>query len=174
MENLLNKIITIILLFIMTFGIFSCNNSKENNANIATDKSIIVDTLGGEYERVVNSYYGDTVYKQIFYLENDSSYYDLTLWPTGEKYIEGWIKDGEREDKWVSWYKNGKIWSYAIYLNGKREGLSEIYHENGKLRIKQYYEHGLPDSTWQFYESNGDLILDVVYKNGEKITENRY
>ena len=168
MGNWLNK--SVIVLMIAGLFFQSCNNKPVNS----TGQSVMVDTLGGKYERIVYDYYGDTAIKTIRYLKDKENYFEVVLHQTGEKYMEGWVRKGERDGEWYSWYPNGVVWSFGTYKNGKRQGESEAYYENGSIRIRQKYENGAPDGKWEFFYPNGKIQMEVVYDKGEKLSETRY
>ncbi len=168
MGHLSNNLV--VLGIVAMIGInFSCSHNASTGS-----ETVMVDTLGGQYERIIVDYFGDTAVKTIHYQEDSLNYLEIKYHSNGEKYIEGWIKDGQREGEWFSWYPNGVLWSYGAYIEGKRNGYSEAYYENGTIRIKQQYYEGVPDGTWFFYSDNGDAILEVVYDKGEKLSETRY
>ncbi|MEA1873064.1 MAG: hypothetical protein U9N51_01375 [Bacteroidota bacterium] len=168
MGHLLNNLLIFGILVVV--GI---NTSCSRNESSGSEK-IIVDTLGGQYERVTLDYFGDTAVKIMQYQKDSLNYLEIKYHANGEKYIEGWVADGERTGEWFSWYPNGVLWSYGDYMDGKRNGSSEAYFENGNIRIKQQYYEGVPDGKWIFYSEVGEPILKVVYDKGEKLSETRY
>ncbi|MDA3911671.1 MAG: hypothetical protein PF448_09975 [Bacteroidales bacterium] len=149
------------------------NTSCSHNASSGSE-AIIVDTLGGQYERVILDYFGDTAVKTMQYQQDSLNYLEIKYHATGEKYIEGWVAEGQRTGEWFSWYPNGVLWSYGEYIDGKRNGYSEAYYENGTIRIEQHYFEGVPDKKWMFYSEAGEPILEIVYDKGEKVSETRY
>ncbi len=157
--------------FIMLCFFQSCNNNKPTNVG---HKTTTVDTLGGKYKRIIHNYYGDTAIRTIHYKKNKTDWFEVVLHPTGEKYMEGWVKNNERDGKWYSWYVNGVMWSFGYYIDGKRNGETEVYYESGSLRIRQKYINDIPDGKWEFFYPNGKPQYEVVYDNGTKISEKSY
>ncbi len=168
MERLSNSFFLVVILAFVTMQMACSQNVNTGN------QSEMVDTLGGQFERIIHDYYGDTAVKTVRYHSTDKDYLEVIYHPTGEKYMEGWVKNGERIGQWISFYPNGTVWSYGEYENGKRTGESEAYFENGNVRIKQNFYEDLPDGTWKFYRENGELQLEVEYNKGEKISEITY
>jgi len=168
MGHLLNNI-----LIIGIFAVVIINTSCSQKASSGSETTL-VDTLGGQYERVIIDYYGDTAVKTMQYQQDSLNFLEIKYHANGEKYIEGWVADGQRTGEWFSWYPNGVLWSYGEYVDGKRNGYSEAYYENGTIRIKQQFYKGVPDGKWIFYSETEVPILEITYDKGEKLTETRY
>jgi antitoxin component YwqK of YwqJK toxin-antitoxin module len=168
MGHLSNSLFVLGIAVILGMNI-SCSPNASNGV-----EPVIVDTLGGQYERVILDYHGDTAVKTLQYRQDSLNYFELKYHTNGEKYMEGWVEDGQRTGEWFSWYPNGVLWSYGEYVDGKRNGYSEAYYENGTIRIEQHYYEGVPDKKWIFYTETSEPVLEIVYDQGEKISETRY
>lgn len=74
----------------------------------------------------------------------DSLVFTTYFYDGGTKSSEGFLKDGQPEGYWKSFYQNGQI---------KTEGNRENY---------------LLDSLWGFYSEEGKKIVEISYKEGKK------
>jgi antitoxin component YwqK of YwqJK toxin-antitoxin module len=178
MANLLNKHVRPVVLsaFVISSIFTSCNNKSEKQSAPKTEQNPTtqVDTLGGNFKRVVKDKHNDGRIRTVHYYRDSNNYFERKLWPSGKDYIRGWIKNGAREGTWYSWYENGVLWSSGIYKNGLRQGKSNLYYDNGSVQQVQEYKDGKPHGTWKFYDEQKNLILEVDYNKGEKIEERRY
>jgi hypothetical protein len=55
---------------------------------------------------------------------------------------QGTFKNGRKHGPWVSFYKNGQLWSKGTYKNGKLHGPSVFYHDNGQFESKVTFLYG--------------------------------
>lgn len=74
----------------------------------------------------------------------DSLVFTTYFYDGGTKSSEGFLKNGQPEGYWKSFYPNGQI---------KTEGNRENY---------------LLDSTWSFYSEEGKKVVEINYKEGKK------
>ena len=55
---------------------------------------------------------------------------------------QGSFKNGKRDGSWVSYHKNGQLWSKGTYKNGELDGPRVSYYDNGQLDFKGTYKDG--------------------------------
>ena len=65
-------------------------------------------------------------------------------------------------------YPNGKISSEGYLRDGQPDGLWKTYYESGQLKSVGKRTDFLLDSTWIFFSESGDTTLIINYKNGLK------
>ncbi|MGC8864856.1 MAG: toxin-antitoxin system YwqK family antitoxin [Bacteroidales bacterium] len=88
---------------------------------------------------------------------------ETTYYQNGQKYMEGWYRNGQRDSVWTAWLNDGRIWSKGSYREGKEDGLKEVYHQNGQLFYRGYYNNGQRTGEWKFYNDRGDLLQVINY-----------
>ncbi len=88
---------------------------------------------------------------------------ETTYYQSGQKYMEGWYRNGQRDSVWTAWLRDGHIWSRGFYRQGIENGPKEVYHENGKLFYQGQYRLGQRTGVWKFYNPNGELIQTIDY-----------
>lgn len=76
---------------------------------------------------------------------------------TGELAVSG-IYDHNlvKIDHWLTYHKNGKLFSSAYYRNGKRHGEWKMYDEDGKLTTVANYKRDKFIDGWQIKEDSLD------------------
>lgn len=91
-------------------------------------------------------------------LVGEARYYE-----DGTKKTEGNYKNGQRNGQWSYWFHDGKIWSRAVYKEGKENGLRTVWHSNGQ----KYYEgkaiNDQRKGVWKFWDENGKLVKEIDY-----------
>jgi antitoxin component YwqK of YwqJK toxin-antitoxin module len=88
---------------------------------------------------------------------------EVVFYSTGEKLMEGPIKNNKRNGQWNSWYENGKLWSEGNYIEDIRVEKTRVYYDNGQLRIDGQYDNGARTGLWSFYDEEGKLIQEVEF-----------
>lgn len=88
---------------------------------------------------------------------------EVVFYSTGEKLMEGPIKDNKRNGQWNSWYEDGNLWSEGNYVEDVRVEKTRVYFENGQLRIDGQYNNGAREGFWRFYDEEGKLIQEVEF-----------
>ena len=146
-------------LFVATFliasSLVSCNLlSKKTNFELWPDTSI-----AEIYEN------GDTKLIRGYNLSNNDSsiHYEWIYYRTGKLWMEGLIKNGERDGEWKAYNENGILISIGNYYNGFDDGLKTVYYDNGT----KYYEGEMKNDErvgkWQFFDKNGEVIKVIDY-----------
>ena len=93
--------------------------------------------------------------------ESDGKYYvDSTgkvytgnayaMYKTGEKGMEGNIKDGVFDDLWTWWYVDGSKKRETLYSNGKKNGYSYWWYKNGikKMEVNYHNNSSISQKRW--------------------------
>ena len=57
----------------------------------------------------------------------------FTLYSSGEKKREGYLKDGELDGKYTWYLKSGQMYEEGNYKDGKKDGKYTHYYENGQI-----------------------------------------
>ena len=86
----------------------------------------------------------------------------------GQLVTEKHYVHGEREGKWITYYRSGQIEEITTYSNGAR--VSEVlYFENGEMeRTRAYDTNGEKHGTWLTGHDNGQLATEKHYVHGER------
>lgn len=71
--------------------------------------------------------------------------------------------EGDRDERWESYFPNGEIRSVMHYKDGIKHGQSEVYHYNGELNYKGMYKNGHRAGTWSYYDDKGKKLEDRDY-----------
>mgnify|MGYP000218101413 CR=1 FL=1 len=73
----------------------------------------------------------------------------------------GVIKDGKKEGKWISWYKNGNKEGEGTFKDGKEDGLWTYWWKNGKKESEGTFKDGKEDGLWSRWSEDGLIIKNV-------------
>lgn len=75
-------------------------------------------------------------------------------------------KEGIPHGKSIQYYRNGKIFSEADFVEGTVDGIASYYDENGIL-VKSYeMKEGLIDGSYKEFHANGKLYFEIYYVRG--------
>jgi len=88
---------------------------------------------------------------------------ETTYYQSGQKYMEGWYRNGQRDSTWTAWLRDGHVWSRGFYRQGVEDGPKEVYHENGQLFYQGHYSKGQRAGVWKFYNAEGELLQTIDY-----------
>jgi len=162
---------TTILFFIQILACTNISDSKEAELKLDIKNQ---NSNNPKYELVFYEN-GKEVAKRIF--KKGKSILSEGEIPEGivvEKYNIGNIrnifsyKDGKRNGKAYSFYKNGKLKKEGIYLDDNPIGITKMYYENGNLMMESKIVNGKNVYYKDYYE-NGQLKQEVYYKENEII-----
>ncbi len=166
----------VVLMSLVVLFMVSCNSSvvetakNDGLANDTLPEILQEDSLAIEFDAVVaDTFENGTPLKVTYSDDNNPSdvKYEKKFYQSGNIFMEGPLKDGRRDGKWIAWYENGVIWSVGFYQDGLKNGASEVYYENGQIRYTKNYEEDVAEALWQFYDEQGVLLGEVMYENGE-------
>jgi len=79
---------------------------------------------------------------------------------------QGSYKDGKKNEVWVSYDRDGKVWLRESYNNGIKNGKCTFYIENGKKSSEGNYTDGKLKGDWTYYYENGKVKLHGNWING--------
>ena len=96
-------------------------------------------------------------------------------YPDRKIQMTGGYKNSKRDGYWVSYYENGNKWSEGFYKNGMNEGKRTTYFESGKVRYAGQYLNDKRVGKWRFYDEAGNLLREVDYsgKAGDTVLTDR-
>ena len=77
--------------------------------------------------------------------------HQITYHNNGQKWEEGYYKDGKKEGEWASWYENGQKKSEGTWKDGKEDGLHTQWYENGQKRREGTYKDGIQVGKYTYY-----------------------
>jgi antitoxin component YwqK of YwqJK toxin-antitoxin module len=88
------------------------------------------------------------------------------LYQNGDKWIEGYLKDGKKEGKWTDYYEDGHIKAEAYFKDGILEGKGTDYYEDGHIKAEAYFKDGMPDGKGTDYYEDGQIKAEAYFKDG--------
>ncbi len=116
------------------------------------------------YKKNIVSYENEQP-RDVFYYEKDSlgqptnvKVHETHYYPEEKVYIDGNIKNNERDGLWYAYHKNGNVQTMAHYRNGQPDGLYAVYHENGSVYYTGQYKAGKRVGVWKFYDEKEKLV----------------
>ncbi len=141
----------IILIFVITTGLFACNPDQKNRESLEEDNqsSMIkkrrddgtlssinpVDEDGFVHGVKVNFYEdGLTVHSKISY------------------------EHGRKHGPAIWFFKNGKIYEHTNFIYGRKNGLTKRYYETGELFEEVTFDTGEELAGKKVYTKEGELI----------------
>ncbi len=133
---------------IVFFTLSSCFTEKNKDHNVTISKG----------------YYKNGKLEYIYWNTNNNEGKSYLFKKNGEKFAEIDLKNGVKEGKSITYYKN-TILSIENYHNDKLDGEAK-YYNNGKLEIEGYFKDDLKVGLWNCYHRN-KLILSELYSNGK-------
>ena len=88
---------------------------------------------------------------------------EIEYYDSGQVKMEGGMKDGKMEGKWVAYFPDGRMQSIGTFIEGKRTGEAAAWQENGNLYYEGFYKEGKHVGKWKFYDEQGNLLKEVDY-----------
>ncbi len=89
--------------------------------------------------------------------ENNGILKYRTYYPNGIIEMEGNLREGQRDGKWIIYYPLGNIAQELLYSNGLQTGLQKKYHENGAFKEVYSCDSNLIIGDYKVYYSSGKL-----------------
>ncbi len=89
----------------------------------------------------------------------------------GKKSEEGWLRGGEQDGAWISWWPDGTKQSESSYRNGKLNGYFQSWYENGQARDSGDYVDAERNGQWFCYARDGKPTWGNGLWNHGKLTE---
>ena len=86
--------------------------------------------------------------------------------------MNGTLKDGKEDGKWISWYENGQKQIEGTYKDGKPEGKVTYWSPDDKESSEMIWKNG---EQWDgkklwFHDVGGQRLLELIYKDGKEIS----
>ena len=85
----------------------------------------------------------------------------------GQKWEEGYFKDGFKEGTWIRWHGNGQKEFEGHFEHGTLEHLYTMWHDNGQKEEQGGYKHGVRDGVWTMWHRNGQKRSEILFHNGK-------
>ncbi len=106
---------------------------------------------------------GEIKIQQEYYLNGEDTVftYQKIFGIDGSLQAEGKLGDDKRQGLWKSYYPNGDPWSQTEFKDGLKEGKTKTWYKNGKLRYSGYYIDDKEGGEWHWYDSTGTFIKKV-------------
>lgn len=98
-----------------------------------------------------------------YYDKNNNCVKETEYYASGQVKMEGGMKDGKWEGKWVAYFPDGRMQSVGYFENGLRTGQATVWQENGNLLEEGFYKEGKHCGKWKFYDEQGDIIKEVDF-----------
>jgi antitoxin component YwqK of YwqJK toxin-antitoxin module len=98
-----------------------------------------------------------------YFDKNNNCVKETEYYQSGQVKMEGGMKDGKWEGKWVAYFPDGRMQSIGYFENGLRTGQATVWQENGNLLQEGFYKGGKHCGKWKFYDEQGDLIKEVDF-----------
>lgn len=151
---------TYVYLCLLSICLSACHSPKHKNTTIDPD-----DTAKG---RIVTQMYPDSSPRTVLIYEVDANgnktknlKREVHYYQNHKKYIEGNIKENQRDGLWHAYFKDGKLQAQATYKNGVEEGYKVVYRENGNKYYEGYFTNGICTGVWKFYTKDGKLNQSI-------------
>ena len=98
-----------------------------------------------------------------YFDKNNNCVKETEYYQSGQVKMEGGMKDGKWDGKWVAYFPDGRMQSIGSFENGLRTGQATVWQENGNLLQEGFYKGGKHCGKWKFYDEQGDLIKEVDF-----------
>lgn len=135
----------LLLICILSGGIFAQNISTDKNETAQKDVTFVVNKTNKTIDGLIKEYY-------------DNGKVRSAIPYKGNK-IHGMRKE---------YYETGKLIVKIPYKYGVLNGVLKEYYQSGKLRFEIPFKNNTVDGIFKEYYSTGKLKLEVPFKNGRK------
>lgn len=88
---------------------------------------------------------------------------EIEYYESGQVKMEGALKDGHREGRWIAYFENGKVQSEGFFKDGLRSDAAKVFYENGNKYMEGFYKEGKHCGQWKYYDESGNLLREVDY-----------
>jgi antitoxin component YwqK of YwqJK toxin-antitoxin module len=139
------------LYFFYLLIISALTNCIQNKtpAKLSSENQVVIET-----DTVFLSNKSDSIYQKLF--------------PTGQVEMKGKLVNKNKEGRWVTYYKEGKICKEIDYKQGVMNGKYIWYFENGKKMQETDLIEGVKHGKEKYWNKDGSLNSITTYENGEK------
>jgi antitoxin component YwqK of YwqJK toxin-antitoxin module len=157
------KQLFIVLFSLITVFCISCHRNK------SAQDDILIAEDGSKSKKVVIEQNSDNTPKVVYYYKLDkdgNTTQEVTreehFYLGGKKYIEGNIKQGERNGKWFAYFQDGSVQVSAFYVSGLEHGEYNVFRENGKPYYTGQYNMGICIGEWKWYDEKGNVTESIM------------
>lgn len=139
-----------IILLIIPFFIFGCNQNKKDSRKTINETSNNKSINSINSTSINDIYNNNEIYRfnKLAYLKKDSTLV------TGEVKL---------------FYKDNQIKKLSTYKEGKLEGPMKFWFQNGQLMQESTFKNGKPDGTRTMWYDDGQLKASGSYTNGKRV-----
>ena len=88
----------------------------------------------------------------------------IKTYKNGQKWYEGYLKDGKVDGLFTFWYRNGQKSYEENYKNGLRNGKFTGWFENGNISSEKYFKNNKREGKWTTWYDNGQKSTECFYK----------
>ncbi len=92
----------------------------------------------------------------------------IFFYPEYKIQMTGKSLDKQREDKWTYYYENGQKWSEGYFKNGVHDSIINTWYENGQKQHEGIYRGGKEAGVWKYYDQQGKLAKEIDYSKPKK------
>lgn len=79
----------------------------------------------------------------------------------------GYLKNGQKQGLWISWYENGERESDIEWDKDQYHGIFRCWFSNGKPKVVGQTQDGEVNGEWKNYYTNGQLNAHSVNEIGK-------
>ena len=132
---------------------------KDPNGNLFFDK---------DYKMSISGLYNNGAPYQVDFKKMIDTYTnEYYFYPTYKLQMIGKSLDKQRQGLWIYYYENGQKWSEGYFKNGIHDSIVNSWHANGQKQHEGLYRNGKEAGTWKYYDEQGKLVKEVVFENGK-------
>ncbi len=84
------------------------------------------------------------------------------------------IKNNDKYETQLEYYRSGELFRKRSLINGKREGLEIEFYRNGNKKAERNYLNGKKNGVARGYHYNGKVQGDWIFKNAEPVLATIY
>ena len=151
------------LLQILFFFCLSCSNSDLRNPNTleqAKIEAIEISQIKKEFM------YG----MMWLYVDEDNNTFNGWVkesHPNQNLKSLGYLKNGQKQGLWISWYENGDKESDIEWDKDQYHGIFRYWFSNGKPKVVGQTQDGEVNGEWKNYYTNGQLNAHSINEIGK-------
>lgn len=114
-------------------------------------------------EKVMVSYPNGQPQVVRYFDKHNNCVKEVEYYDSGQVKMEGGMKNGKMEGKWVAYFPDGRMQSIGTFENGERTGAASAWQENGNLYYEGFYKKGSVSGHWKWYDEQGYVIKEIDY-----------
>ncbi len=131
---------------------YTDTHTKQIDPVLVVDKSDILQGHITPIEGEVMVWFKDGLKKEQSKYQNGQIQSVIKWHRNGQKGLEGYYQQGERNGTWTGWYQNGNKRWQGSFERGKRQGLWTIWSIRGNKDQEMQFEQGEKIAQWQDFE----------------------